>query len=279
MHSVINHIKNLDTLFWHYKDLFFLVQGDSLEILKKIPDESVDMIFADPPYFLSNDGITVHSGKRVKVNKGDWDKSMGFEKDAEFHKKWITESKRILKSSGTIWISGTYHNIYQCGYILQELGFHIINEICWYKPNAAPNISCKSFAHAHETLIWAKKDKNHKHYFNYELMKYSDYEEDFFKNKDKQMRSVWAITTPKNSEKIYGKHPTQKPVELLSRIIKATTKEQDIILDPFTGSGTTGVAVAREDKRIFIGIEREIKYLEIAKKRILHEINNSIFMH
>lgn len=279
MHGTINHIKNLDTLFWHYKDLVFLVQGDSLDILKRIPDDSVDMIFADPPYFLSNDGVTVHSGKRVKVNKGDWDKSMGFEKDVEFHKKWITECKRILKSSGTIWISGTYHNIYQCGYILQELGFHIINEICWYKPNAAPNISCKSFAHAHETLIWAKKDKNNKHYFNYELMKYSDYEEDFFKNKNKQMRSVWAITTPKNSEKIYGKHPTQKPVDLLSRIIKATTKEQDIILDPFTGSGTTGVAVIREGKRIFIGIEKETDYLEIAKKRIMHEINISIFTH
>lgn len=279
MYSSIDYIKNLDTLFWYYKDLVFLVQGDSLDILKRIPDDSVDMIFADPPYFLSNDGVTVHSGKRVKVNKGDWDKSMGFEKDVEFHKKWITECKRILKSSGTIWISGTYHNIYQCGYILQELGFHIINEICWYKPNAAPNISCKSFAHAHETLIWAKKDKNHKHYFNYELMKHSDYEEDFFKNKDKQMRSVWAITTPKNSEKIYGKHPTQKPVELLSRIIKATTKEQDIILDPFTGSGTTGVAVIREGKRIFIGIEKETNYLEIAKKRIMYEINTSIFTH
>ncbi len=150
---------------------FCLYHGNSLSVMSLFPDNYVDMIFADPPYMLSNDGITCHAGKMVSVNKGNWDKSKGFEQDVAFHEQWISECKRILKPEGTIWISGTLHSIYQCGYILQKLGFHILNDICWYKPNAAPNLACRTFAHSHETLLWAKKDKKAKHTFNYDLMK------------------------------------------------------------------------------------------------------------
>ena len=150
---------------------FALYQGDSLELMKKFPDNHFDMVFADPPYNLSNGGFTVHAGKRVSVNKGKWDESKGFESDMEFHNKWIAEVKRILKPHGTIWVSGTYHSIYQCGYALQQLGYHILNDISWFKPNASPNLSGRYFTASHETLIWARKDKKAKHIFNYKAMK------------------------------------------------------------------------------------------------------------
>lgn len=257
-----------DFFYYNPNDEIYLLFGDSLSLLKKIPDESIDLIFADPPYLLSNDGVTCHSGKRVKVNKGEWDRSKGFEADVEFHKQWISECKRILKKSGTIWISGTLHNIFQCGYLLQSLGFHILNDICWYKPNAAPNLSCTTFAHSHETLLWARKDKNTKHYFNYELMKELDFQEDKLKAKGKQMRSVWSIPTPLNDEKKFGKHPTQKPLALLKRILLASTKENDVILDPFNGGGTTAVASLLIGKRYYIGIDIEKSYLDLTIKRI-----------
>ncbi|MDW8016167.1 MAG: site-specific DNA-methyltransferase [Bacteroidia bacterium] len=229
------------------------------------------MIFADPPYFLSNDGTTCHAGRRVSVNKGEWDRSRGFTEDVSFHRSWITQARRILKPTGTIWISGTLHNIYQCGFLLQEQGFHLLNDICWYKPNAAPNLSCTTFAHAHETLIWAKKDKRYKHYFAYDLMKNLNFSEDKLKVPGKQMRSVWSIPTPLPEEKKYGKHPAQKPVALLKRILLASTQDGDCILDPFMGAGTTAVAAALIGRRYFIGIEKDAQYLEIAQRR-LHEI-------
>ncbi|KUJ96437.1 MAG: hypothetical protein PWR24_1216 [Desulfonauticus sp.] len=238
-----------------------LYLGDALEILKQLPAESIDLIFADPPYNLSNDGFTCHAGKRVSVNKGKWDKSNGVGKDFLFHFKWIEACKRILKPNGSLWISGTYHSIYACGFALQRQGWHVINDICWFKPNASPNLSCRMFTASHETLIWAKKNKQAKHTFNYELMKHGNWDEDFIKKPGKQMRSVWAIGTVKNGEKKYGKHPTQKPESLLKRIILAASKEGDIVLDPFCGSGTTGV-VALKYKRKFVGIDSEKEYLE-----------------
>ena len=254
--------------------------GDVLEVLSKIPEQSIDLIFADPPYNLSNDGFTCHAGKRVSVNKGEWDKSKGIEEDFNFHYKWIEACKRVLKPNGTLWISGTYHSIYSCGYALQKQGWHIINDICWYKPNASPNLACRMFTASHETLIWAKKNKKAKHYFNYELMKNGDWSEDFLKKPNKQMRSVWAIGTPKPSEKRFGKHPTQKPELLLTRIILASSKENDIVLDPFLGSGTTGVISVRYNRR-FVGIDNNKSYLEeLAIPRIKHELEqkeNSIF--
>ncbi len=254
---------------------FALYLGDSLKLLESFPKEHFDMIFADPPYNLSNGGFTVHAGKRVNVHKGDWDKSNGFEKDLEFHMKWIEACKRVLKPNGTIWISGTYHSIYQCGYALQSNGYHILNDISWFKPNAAPNLSGRYFTASHETLIWARKSKDAKHYFNYKLMKNGDWHlGDFIKKEAKQMRSVWSIGTPKPYEKKFGKHPTQKPMDLLERIIVASTKEGDLILDPFAGSSTTGI-VANILNRKFMGIDTEEKYLELSKKRF-YDIKNRV---
>ncbi len=244
-----------------------IMLGNSLEILSSLPTESFDMIFADPPYNLSNDGFTCHSGRAVSVNKGDWDKSQGVEQDFEFHKKWLAACQRLLKPNGTIWISGTYHSIYACGFALQILGYHILNDICWFKPNASPNLSCRFFTASHETLLWARKSRKGKHTFNYDVMKDGLFSKDFMKLPGKQMRSVWAIQTPSPNEKVYGKHPTQKPVELLERIVLASTQPNDSVLDPFMGSGTTGIAALKHG-RSFVGIEREKDYFDFAEKRI-----------
>ena len=244
-----------------------LYHDDCLKILEEIPENTFDMIFADPPYMLSNGGITCQNGQVVSVNKGKWDKSQGFEQDFEFHKKWLSACKRVLKKNGTLWISGTYHSIYSCGFAMQLLGYHILNDISWFKPNASPNMCCRYFTASHETLIWARKDKKTKHTFNYELMKNGDFSSDFIKKPNTQMRSVWAIGTPKKSEKTFGKHPTQKPLNLLERIILASTNEGDLILDPFMGSATTGVAALKHNRK-FVGIEKEKEFVELAEKRL-----------
>ncbi len=248
------------------KENVTLFQGNCVEVLNKGTPESIDMIFADPPYMLSNGGITCQSGKVVSVNKGKWDKSKGINEDFEFHTGWINACRRVLKPNGTIWISGTYHSIYACGFALQKAGFKILNDICWFKPNASPNMSCRYFTASHETILWAKKDNKEKHTFNYELMKNCDWKDDFIKKPQKQMRSVWAIGTLKQNEKEFGKHPTQKPLELLRRIILASTNIGDLILDPFTGSSTTGI-MAIELGRKFIGIDLEKEYLDLSIKR------------
>jgi site-specific DNA-methyltransferase (adenine-specific) len=217
---------------------------------------------------LSNGGITCHAGKMVCVDKGNWDQSKGFEEDLEFHEKWISACKRILKPGGTIWISGTNHSIYQCGFLLQKLDFHVLNDISWFKPNAAPNLACTTFAHSHETLLWAKKNKKAKHVFNYDKMKNGIFREDKMKIPDKQMRSVWSIPTPSPDEKIFGKHPTQKPLALLNRIVLASTNEGSIILDPFNGGGTTGVAAKIIRDRKYIGIDIEKEYIDLTIKRL-----------
>src|SRR3990172_11195763 len=198
----------------YFKDQdFVLFQGDSMSYLKKLPENSIDMVFADPPYNLSNGGFTVHAGKRVSVNKGKWDESQGVEEDFEFHARWINECYRVLKPNGTIWISGTYHSIYQCGFALQLKGYKILNDIAWFKPNASPNLSGRYFTASHETLLWARKDKKAKHTFNYKLMKEGDWPKDVMKSRGKQMRSVWgihdamvwSISTPPQKEKTFGK--------------------------------------------------------------------------
>jgi len=248
------------------KDNFVLYQNDCLKILEQLTDNSIDMIFADPPYFLSSGSFTCQNGKMVSVKKGDWDLSNGLKKDFEFHLEWTKACHRVLKPGGTIWISGTYHSIYQCGLALQTNKFHILNDIVWFKPNASPNLSCRFFTASHETLIWARKDKTGKHKFNYELMKNSSWPEDFIKKPNLQMRSVWAIYPPKKEEKTFGKHPTQKPIDLLVRIVLASTDENDIVLDPFTGSSTTGLACVLNNRK-FIGIDTEKKYLDLSIKR------------
>ena len=245
---------------------FVLYLGDCLRILSQLPANSIDMVFADPPYNLSNGGFTVHAGRMVSVNKGIWDKSKGFQDDYDFHFRWLEACKRVLKPEGTLWVSGTYHSIYQCGHALQSLGYHILNDISWFKPNASPNLSCRFFTASHETIIWARKEKKAKHRFNYDLMKMGDWPEDELKKPNLQMRSVWSLGTPKPSEKKYGKHPTQKPLDLLKRIVLSSTNKGDVVLDPFAGSSTTGIAAILHDRK-YVGIDMERDYLELSKKR------------
>jgi len=259
---------------YYKKPGFALYHGDSLNVLSKIPENSIDMVFADPPYNLSNGGFTVHAGRMVSVNKGDWDRSKGFKDDYDFHHKWLEACRRVLKPHGTLWVSGTYHSIYQCGHALQALGYHILNDVAWFKPNASPNLSCRYFTASHETLIWARKDKKAKHIFNYNLMKNGNWPEDRLKNPGLQMRSVWAMGTPKNVEKKFGKHPTQKPEDLLKRIVLASTNKGDLVIDPFTGSSTTGIAAYLHGRR-FIGIDTEPKYLDVSVKRF-EELNKNL---
>lgn len=249
--------------YYYKKDNFKLILGDSLKELKKIEPQSIDMIFADPPYFLSGNGISCSGGKMVSVNKGDWDKKISIEEKHKFNRKWIRLCYKILKDNGTIWISGTMHNIYSIGMALEQEGFKIINNITWKKLNPPPNISCRFFVHSTETILWAKKDlKQAKHTFNYELMKEL--------NGGKQAKDVWEMSLTKPSEKKCGKHPTQKPEKLLEKIILSSTNEEDLILDPFNGSGTTGI-VANKLNRKYIGIDKEKEYLDLTIKR--KEIN------
>ena len=241
-----------------------LFQGDSLELLKEINNNSIDLIFSDPPYFLSNDGITCQAGKMVKVNKGDWDKIDTYKEIETFNKIWLSECQRILKDNGSIWVSGTHHNIYSVGNTMKALGLKILNVVTWEKPNPPPNLSCRYFTHSTEQIIWAAKNEKSKHIFNYPLMKEM--------NEGKQMKDVWKLMAPSKHEKRHGKHPTQKPEKLLERILLAASNEDDTVLDPFHGSGTTGVVAKRLNRR-YKGIDLEKKYLEISIKRIKDEYN------
>jgi site-specific DNA-methyltransferase (adenine-specific) len=236
-----------------------LLLGDCIEVMKRLPAASVDVVFADPPYNLSNGGGTCHGGQWVCVDKGEWDKSRGLAEDHAFNLAWLAECKRVLKRNGTIWVSGTYHAIYSIGFALQTLEYKILNDICWFKPSASPNLSGRYFTASHETLIWAARDKSSRHTFNYEAMK--------AENGGLQMRSMWPMHSTPQREKTHGKHPTQKPLSLLRRIIRASTKPSDLILDPFCGSGTTGVA-ALELGRRFIGIDLSPEYLQLAERRV-----------
>ena len=245
--------------YYYETDKFKLILGDSLKELNKLESKSIDMIFADPPYFLSGDGISCSGGKMVSVNKGYWDKKINTSEKHRFNRKWIKQCYKILKDNGTIWISGTMNNIYSIGMALEQEGFKIINNITWEKLNPPPNISCRYFVHSTETILWAKKDiKNAKHKFNYDLMKEL--------NGNKQAKDVWKTSLTKPSEKKCGKHPTQKPIAILEKIILASTDEGDLILDPFNGSGTTGI-VANKLNRKYIGIDLEKEYLDITIKR------------
>lgn len=217
------------------------------------------MIFADPPYFLSNGGITCHAGKMVKVDKGAWDKSNGTEMNHEFVMAWMSRCQKLLQCNGTFWVSGTHHVIYSIGFALQKLGMKILNDITWEKPNPPPNLSRRYFTHSTETVIWAAKNEKSRHCFNYEAMRRM--------NSGKQMKTVWRIKPPSRVEKRFGKHPTQKPVQLLERIILASTREGDIVFDPFTGSGTTGVAAINLNRR-FVGCELDEEFLSMSVKRL-----------
>ncbi len=241
---------------------FTIVHGDCFDVLPQF-DFKFDMIFADPPYFLSNGGISYQAGKIVCVDKGEWDKGGSTESIMEFNRQWLSLCREKLKDNGTIWISGTHHNIFSIANALTELGYKILNVITWAKTNPPPNISCRFFTYSTEFIIWARKCSKVPHKFNYELMKAI--------NDGKQMTDVWRLPAIGRWEKSCGKHPTQKPLALLTRIILAGTDEHDWILDPFAGSSTTGIA-ANLCSRRFLGIEKEDCFINLSKAR-REEIN------
>lgn len=272
--NVANSPSNTSSNRLIYSDIqkgVYLYHANCLElmdaIIKKYPNGCFDMIFADPPYFLSNGGITCKNGRMVSVNKGDWDKSLGPELNHQFNLEWLQRCQKLLKRNGTIWVSGTHHVIHSIGFGMQQLDMKMLNEITWQKPNPPPNLSCRYFTHSTETILWAARDEKSKHLFNYDQMRNE--------NDGKQMKTVWTIKPPASSEKLHGKHPTQKPLDLLDRIIRASTNNGDLILDPFCGSATTGVASLKNNRR-FIGIDFNIEYLEkLAIPRIKEFDNNS----
>jgi site-specific DNA-methyltransferase (adenine-specific) len=236
---------------------FTLLHGDCLELLPQF-EFKFDMIFADPPYFLSNGGISYQAGKVVCVDKGEWDKGGTSESIMEFNRKWLSLCREKLKDNGTIWISGTHHNIFSIATLLTELGYKILNVITWVKTNPPPNISCRFFTYSTEFILWARKCPKVPHKYNYELMKAI--------NDGKQMTDVWRLPAIARWEKSCGKHPTQKPLALLTRIILASTDEYDWILDPFAGSSTTGIAANLCGRR-FLGIEKHEEFANLSKSR------------
>ncbi|MBO7193354.1 MAG: site-specific DNA-methyltransferase [Bacteroidaceae bacterium] len=236
---------------------FTLLHGDCFKLLREF-DFKFSCIFADPPYFLSNGGISVQSGKIVSVNKGDWDKGKSQQEITDFNMEWLSLCREKLKENGTIWVSGTYHNIFSVANCLTELGYKILNVVTWAKTNPPPNISCRYFTYSTEFVIWARKSSKKAHYFNYDLMKQI--------NGCKQMTDVWNLPAIATWEKSCGKHPTQKPLSLLSRIILASTQQGEWILDPFCGSSTTGIAANLLGRR-FLGIDQEEGFVEMSKCR------------
>ena len=240
-----------------------IVLGNSLEfmdaLIEHYPDGVFDTVFADPPYFLSNGGITCQNGRMVKVDKGAWDKSEGPDVNHAFNREWLSRCQRLLKKDGTIWVSGTAHVIHSIGFAIQQLGMKLLNDITWEKPNPPPNLACRTFTHATETVIWAAKTDKSRYRFNYDEMK--------SENGGKQMKSVWRMTAPGSDEKQHGRHPTQKPLSLMSRCIRASTAPGDLVFDPFMGSGSTGVAAVLE-KRLFCGVEQMREYADLAARRI-----------
>ncbi|MBK8260967.1 MAG: site-specific DNA-methyltransferase [Nannocystis sp.] len=239
-----------------------LFLGDALTVLGALPAASVDVIFADPPYFLSNGGMTCRAGKRTSVDKGAWDRSQGVEQNHEFNRAWLAACQRLLRPNGTIWVSGTGHVIYSVGYAMQQLGFKQLNEIVWEKPNPPPNLSCRYFTHATESILWAARDRKSKHHFEYNKMRQA--------NGGTQMKTVWRMTAPGKSEKAHGRHPTQKPLTLLERILLASCPPGSAVLDPFNGSGTTGVAAVRLGHS-YTGVDLDPEYIELTRRRLIAE--------
>ncbi|GMU61116.1 MAG: hypothetical protein AMXMBFR34_28790 [Myxococcaceae bacterium] len=257
---------------------YVLYEGDSLELLGQFEERTFDLVFVDPPYFLSNGGYTCSGGRRVPVKKGDWDASRGLEADHAFTVAWLRKCQRLLKPSGTIWVTGTQHVIFSVGWAMQSLGFTLLNTITWFKPNAGPNLSCRYFTHSNEILVWASPGPPNKRLRRLRYLHSgggADVPRDAStlpKTGEAELDSngdgrVWTILTPRPAEKVHGKHPTQKPLALLERVVDACTSGDDLVLDPFCGSGTTGVAAVARGRR-FVGIDMEAEYLDLAKRRI-----------
>jgi site-specific DNA-methyltransferase (adenine-specific) len=256
----------------------WLYRGNCLELLDNLaaefPGGRFDCIFADPPYFLSNGGITCHAGKMVKVDKGDWDKSQGADENHDFNRAWLSRCQKLLKPDGTIWVSGTHHVIFSIGFAMQQLGLKILNDIAWEKPNPPPNLSCRYFTHSTETVLWAARDEKSKHYFDYQAMRQvtgkqmkTVWRRGEFPPDRAGLESIWTLPAPGRDEKRFGKHRTQKPVALIERCLLASTREGDLVLDPFLGGGTTAVACLRLNRRC-VGIEVDESSIELAVARV-----------
>lgn len=264
--SVVRLVKDLPEAAPRSVWLDTILKGDCVAALDRLPDHSVDVIFADPPYNLQLEGA-LHRPDQTKVNAVDdhWDQFDSFQAYDAFTRAWLMACRRVLKPNGTIWVIGSYHNIFRVGASLQDLGFWMLNDVIWRKTNPMPNFRGRRFQNAHETLIWASRDQKSKGYtFNYEAMKAA--------NDDVQMRSDWLFPICTGNERLKDEngdkvHPTQKPEALLARILMSSSKPGDVILDPFFGSGTTG-AVAKRLGRHFVGIEREQSYIDAATARI-----------
>ncbi|BDW81938.1 methyltransferase [Erythrobacter sp. Dej080120_24] len=245
-----------------------ILSGDCIEAMRSLPDNSVDCVFADPPYNLQLGGdLNRPDGSQVDAVDDHWDQFESFRAYDEFTRAWLTEARRVLKPDGSLWVIGSYHNIFRCGAIIQDLGFWILNDIVWRKTNPMPNFKGTRFTNAHETLIWASQGEKARYHFNYRAMKTL--------NDELQMRSDWVLPICSGGERLKedGKkaHPTQKPEALLYRVLLATTEKGDVVLDPFFGTGTTG-AVAKRLGREWIGCEREDFYRNVAMKRIEKEL-------
>lgn len=250
-------------LFSSTDGAFTLYEGDARKIVSAL-DRKFNMVFADPPYFLSNDGFSVQAGKCVSVNKGSWDKSHGLKADTEFNYDWIRACREKLTEDGTIWVCGTFHNIFSVATVLSELDFRILNAITWQKTNPPPNLSCRFFTHSTEIILWARKHKKVAHYYNYDLMhKIAG---------NRQMTDVWRIPAIAPWEKACGKHPTQKPLSLVVRSILSCTKPGESILDPFSGSSTTGIAAIMTGRH-FVGVDLERSYLELSERRYFDSLD------
>jgi site-specific DNA-methyltransferase (adenine-specific) len=259
---VVAHSFDTPLHTWDSPDrLSWLQQGDSLQLIASLSDNSIDCIWTDPPYLLSNDGITCIGGKMVEVNKGEWDRSHGIDSDHELNLTWLRECYRVLKPTGTIWITGTVHIYLSVGMAMQQTGFRILNDIVWVKPAPPPNLGRRCFTHASEMILWGTKAQKGKdrYIFHYDEMR--------AENGGKQMQNIWRFAPPGKAEKTFGKHPTQKPTMLVERCLRASTNAGDIVLDPFSGSATTGVA-ALHLKRRFIGFEKEKDFVSLAIKRL-----------
>ena len=256
-------LPSVGNTYWRADDSsVVLLHGDALELMPEFELETVDCIWTDPPYLLSNGGISCSAGRRVLVDKGEWDKSNGLTEDMAFCDSWIEACRQLLKPAGCIWVSGTLHIHPIVGVSLLKSGFRILNDIVWQKPNPPPNLGCRTFTHSTELVYWATKAPKggkHRYTFNYREMK--------SENGGKQMKTVWDYTAPGADEKRHGKHPTQKPVELIRRCIRASTNPGDLVLDPFVGSGSTGIAAVLEGRR-FVGIDADERYLEVAARRL-----------
>ena len=256
-----------------------LLEGDCRELMPRLSAAGIrsNLVFADPPYHLSTGGITCHAGRMVSVNKGTWDRSAGAHEDHEFILSWLKPALAVLSDGGSFWVSGTHHVIYSVGYGLQELGAKVLNTIVWEKKNPPPNLACRYFTHSFEFVIWSKRTEKERHVFNYAFEKTENHgkqQKDIWyrRNVDgkgpETMPNHWRISAPGRGEKLLGKHPTQKPLELLDRIVRSTSNPGDLVLDPFSGSGTTGIAALGNGRR-FIGIELNVEFLELSKRRYL----------